>query len=194
MTIEISTQVAGAVIAFGGVVLGLLVNGDRGERRRRRELHARALAALLAYAEMPFAIRRRRCEGEHASAERVRLSEHFSDVKAEIATCQVLLAADGDERLSAAYNDLVETARATAGAESHEAWKEAAVATDSEMNMPALHGRLQPFRDRLREFELTLASATLPRRKRLWRWWCGTDIKSRQRRVVEQPHDRPGEG
>lgn len=194
MTIEISGPVAGAVIAFGGVVLGLLVNGDRGERQRRRELHARALAAVLAYGEMPFAIRRRRCEDEHASAERVRLSDHFSSVKAEISTCQALLAADGHERLAVVYNDLVETARATAGEDSHEAWKAPAVTSDREMNMAAVHQRLQPFRDRLVEFELGIASATLPRRKRLWRWWCGTDIKARHRNTVELPHDRPDEG
>jgi hypothetical protein len=191
MTIEIAGPVVGALIAFAGIVLGLLVSGDRAERRRRRELHARALAGVLAYGEMPFAIRRRRCEPEHASAERVRLSEHFSEVKAEMATCQVLLAADGDERLSAAYNDLVDIARATAGAASHDAWKEAAVETDADMNMADLHVRLQPLRDRLREFELELASATLPRRKRLWRWLRGTDLKTRRRVSVELPHDRP---
>lgn len=82
----------------------------------------------------------------------------------------VLLAADGDERVSAAYDDFVETARATAGAEAHVAWTEPAVSSDSEMNMGPLHERLEPFRERLARFELELASATLPRRKRLWRW------------------------
>lgn len=180
MTIEVSAPVAGAAIAFGGVVFGLLVNGDRAERQRRRELHARALAAVLAYGEMPFMIRRRRREDEHASEERVRLSDHFSEVKAEIATCQVLLSADGDERVSSAYNDLVDTARATAGAESHQAWKEPPVATDAEMNMGPLHESLAPFRERLHRFELELASATLPRRQRLWCWFKGTDLKPLQ--------------
>jgi hypothetical protein len=191
--IEISAPVAGGAIAIGGVVLGLLVNGDRAERQRRRELHARALAGVLAYGEMPFEIRRRRGEDEHASAERVRLSERFSEVKAEIATCEVLLAADGDERLSNAYDALVVTARATAGAESHDAWNEAPAAIDADMNMAALHQRLQPFRDQLRDFELALATATLPRRKRLWRWCRGVDIKVRYRTPVELPHDRPDE-
>lgn len=177
MTIEVSAPVAGAAIAFGGVVLGLLVSGDRTERERRRELHARALAAVLAYGEMPFMIRRRRREESHASEERVRLSTRFSDVKAEIATCQVLLSADGDERVSAAYNDLVETARATAGAEAHDAWTAPPVGTDAEMNMGPLHERLAPFRERLARFELELAAATLPRRKRLLRWFRGTDLK-----------------
>lgn len=176
--IEVSAPAVGAALGFVGVVIGLLVNGDRVERQRRRELHARALAAVLAYGEMPFMIRRRRLEDEHASAERVRLSDHFSEIKAEIATCQVLLAADGDERVSEAYADLVETAGATAGAEGHVAWTEAPVASDKGMNMRALHERLAPFRERLGRFELELASATLPRRKRVLRWWRGTDLRA----------------
>lgn len=98
MSVSISAPIIGTIIAFAGVLLGLWVNGDRAERQRRRDLHARALAAILAYAEMPFMIRRRRHEPEHASAERVRLSDHFSAVKAELTTCQALLAADGDAR------------------------------------------------------------------------------------------------
>jgi hypothetical protein len=64
------------------------------------------------------------------------------------------------------------------GAEAHVAWPEPAVSSDSEMNMGPLHERLEPFRERLARFELELASATLPRRKRLWRWWRGTDLRT----------------
>jgi hypothetical protein len=120
VTIELSGPVIGAAIALAGVLLGLAVNGDRAERQRRRDLHGRALAAVLAYGEMPFMIRRRRDEENERSSERVRLSDHFSGVKAEMSTCEILLAADGDERVSAAYRDLVLTARATVGAEAHE--------------------------------------------------------------------------
>ncbi len=54
---------------------------------------------------------RRRSEPEQRSAERIRLSDHFSKVKAEISTCQVLLAADGHPRIADAYEKLVSTAR-----------------------------------------------------------------------------------
>lgn len=199
MTIELSDPLIGAAIGLAGVVAGLAINGDRAERQRRRDLHGRALAAVLRYGEMPFMIRRRRHEEGERSAERVRLSDHFSEVKAEMSACEVLLAADGDERVSAAYSDLVLTARGTVGAAAHEAWESPPVAGDSEMNMGALHGRLVPFRERLREFELELAAATLPRRKRMWRWWQGTDLRLRARREVQLPHDRtvdspPGSG
>ncbi len=174
--LTISAPVGLAAVGLAGILIGLWVNGDRAERQRRRELHARALAAVLAYGEMPFMIRRRRHEDDERSIERVRLSAHFSTVKAEISTCQVLLAADGDQRVSAAYNALVETARQTAGQEAHEAWNDDPIETDAGMNMVPLFERLKAFRDRLQRFEGDLARATLPRRRRVWRWMRGADV------------------
>lgn len=171
VTLKVSGPVAGAIIALGGVLVGLLVNGDRAERQRRRDLHSRALAAVLAYGEMPFMIRRRKCEEAERSAERVRLSDHFSQIKAEVSTCQVLLDADGDEKLASAYGTLVEVARQTAGHEAHEAWKQPPVATDPEMNMGDLFVTLEAFRERVDLFADDLARATLPRRKRMRRWF-----------------------
>jgi hypothetical protein len=166
-TVTISAPVAGAAIGLVGILIGLWINGDRAERQRRRDLHARALNAVLAYAEMPFMIRRRRFEDDQRSAERVRLSTRFSAVKAEISTCQVLLAADGDRQLSRAYNALVEAARQTAGQEAHQAWTDDPITTDPQMNMPDLFDRLQPLREALARFESSLARATLPRRLRV---------------------------
>lgn len=174
--VTISPPIIGALIALAGVIAGLWINGDRTERQRRRDLHARALVALLAYGEMPFMIRRRRCEDEERSAERVRLSNHFSDVKAEMTTCEVLLAADGDQKVASAYSELVETARATAGREAHLAWTEPPVSGDSEMNMGDLFDRLELFRKKLATFEGALACATLPRRQRVTRWLRGIDV------------------
>lgn len=168
-TLKVTGPVAGAMIALGGVLVGLLVNGDRAERQRRRDLHARALAAVLAYGEMPFMIRRRRGEETEKSAERIRLSDHFSQVKAELSTCQVLLAADGDKTLANAYDDLVEVARDTAGKEAQEAWKQPPIGSDREMNMGDVFDKLAGFRDRIDTFSENLAQATLPRRKRLRR-------------------------
>ncbi len=87
-------------------------------------------------------MRRRRHEPEQASAERVRLAAQFSMIKAELITCQVLLAADGEERLAAAFDTLVDAARRTAGQEAHEAWEATPITTDAEMNMGALFNRM----------------------------------------------------
>jgi hypothetical protein len=169
----ISPAVGGAAIAaslgFLGVLAGLWVNGDRTERARRRKLHARALAALSEYGEMPFVIRRRRCEPEQRSAERVRISDHFSAVKAEIQTCEVLLGADGRGRVAGSYRAAVATARAVVGREAHDAWKEEPITSDTEMNMAHLFERIAAFRGQLAKLEVELAWATLPRRRQAWR-------------------------
>lgn len=170
LAVTVSAPVAGAVVGLAGILIGLWINGDRVERQRRRDLHARALAAVLAYGEMPFKIRRRRFEESEQSAERVRLSDHFSQVKAEISTCQVLLAADGDESLARAYDELVEVVRQTAGQEAHEAWKQPPIRTDAEMNMGHLFDRLMDFRTQLDVFKDDLARVTLPRRTRVRGW------------------------
>lgn len=169
LNVHIDGPTAAALLALGGVLLGLWVNGDRSERQRKRDLHARALAAIIAYGEMPFMIRRRRYEEVERSAERVRLSDHFSNVKADVSTCQVLLSADGDERLAGAYEQLVGEAQRTVGQEAHTAWTEPAITTDAEMNMSGIFDKLMPFRTQLDAFKEDLARSTLPRRKRLRR-------------------------
>jgi hypothetical protein len=109
---EWATVVAPAVVLLVGVIT-LYVNGERAERWRRRDLHARALAAAIAYTEMPFAIRRRQHEPEHRSAERVRLTTRFSEIQAEISVCQALIDSEGDPRISAAYRELVDATAAS---------------------------------------------------------------------------------
>lgn len=101
MTASRLTVVA-ALIALLGVLVTLVMNGIRADRERRRELHTRALTAITAYGEMPYRIRRRPAGAEH----RARLADELSLVKAEVDVCQILLAADGDVRLSDAYDDL----------------------------------------------------------------------------------------
>jgi hypothetical protein len=154
-----------ALLALVGVLITLIVNGQRAERQRRRDLHARALSAITAYGEMPYRIRRRAAGAEA----RARLSDELSIVKAEMDTYQVLLAADGDNKLSRAYDELYDTARRTAGTEAHEAWQAPLLTDDSEMNMGDLFRRLKPFTDARTEFADDLRTATLPRRKKIRR-------------------------
>ena len=171
---EISAAVGAASItaAVGviGVLIGLWVNADRADRERRRALHARALEVALSYGELPFMIRRRRHEPENRSAERVRLSERFSAVQAEFATSQVLLSADGRERVSNAYDALVATARRVVGRAAHQAWKEEPITTDPQMNMGPLFESLAEFRTEVEKFRAAMAWTTLPRRLQLLRW------------------------
>lgn len=169
VSMEIDAPVVGALIALIGVLINVWVNGDRTERHRRRELHGEALASILAYREMPFVIRRRRCESEYQSEERTRISDRFSTVKAEVERCRMLLRADGDTRITEAFERLYATARNTAGAEAHHAWTVRPVSEDSEMNMGDVFDKLRNLDVQLDAFTRELAWATLPRRKTLWR-------------------------
>lgn len=157
---------AAASAALFGVFATLVVNGFRAERQRRRDLHTRALAAITAYGEMPYRIRRRAPGPEI----RARLSDDLSLVKAEVDTCQVLLAADGDERLSDAFDDLYAIARQTVGRASHDAWTAPLIEHDAEMNMGELYRSLEPFNVARGEFADDLRTATLPSPKRVSRW------------------------
>jgi hypothetical protein len=143
-------------------LLTLRVNGARAERQRKRDLHARALAAITAYGEMPYRIRRRP-PGRDAHA---RLSDELSAVKSELDVCQVLLAADGGEQVSIAYDALYATARRSVGTEAHDAWEAPVITDGKEMNQGDLYRRLEGFNTERTAFAATLRIATLPRWRR----------------------------
>lgn len=169
-SLSVVIALVAALIGLSGVLWTLWVNGDRTERQRRRELRARALEAVLAYREMPFMIRRRRNEAEERSAERVRLSMHFSGVQTELATCEHLLVADGPSWLAQEYQELVSIVRATAGREAHESWKVDPITEDSDMNMPDLFARLKPLNDGVDRFREHISWAGKTRRARMLVW------------------------
>lgn len=81
----------------------------------------------------------------------------------------MLLAADGNKRVSRAYDKLIQVALSTVGAEAHDAWQKPPIKTDEEMNMGPLFDRLAEFRHELLAFERELSQATLPRRIRIWK-------------------------
>lgn len=182
---------AAAVLAFLGVVIGLWVNGARAERQRRRDLHARALAAITAYGEMPYRISRRAPGTEN----RAKLSDELSEMKAELEVCQVLLAADGDRQLSAAFDQLCIVARRHAGRFAHEAWLQPPPAETADMNRPALFEELKPYTSARDAFADDLRVATLPRLKRTTRWLqTNTALPGPTKRAPRRtalPHDRP---
>lgn len=97
----------GPLAGLIGVGFTLLINGARAERSRRRETHARAIEAIVAYLQMPYAIRRRRHEDEHRSAERVRLTEAFTAIQGELASCEALMRSDDDPLIRDGYATLV---------------------------------------------------------------------------------------
>jgi hypothetical protein len=140
---DIAVIVAPSAVLLIGVIT-LLVNSERAERRRRRDLYARGLSVGLAYAEMPFEIRRRRHEPDQRSAERVRLASRFSEIQAELAVCHALIVAEGNQAVADAYTAYVAVTRKIAGGAARAAWTDEPITTDSDINMPDLNHELRP--------------------------------------------------
>jgi hypothetical protein len=166
----------GPMLALVGVAVTLWINGARDERRRRRELHARALEVIAQYCEMPFLIRRRR--HDERSAERARLSERFADIQAELASCEALMRADPDQSVRDAYATLVARVREHAGKQASLAWKAPPITADEQMGMGAVREALEPIVIVQRACEKAMADSTTPRHRR--------------RRVKRRPPDSDG--
>lgn len=157
----------GPVLALVGVAITLWINGARDERRRRREIHARAIEAIAQYYEMPFLIRRRR--HDEPSAERARLAERFADIQAELASCAVLVRADPEPQVRSAYATLVSAIREHAGKQASLAWDTPPITADAQMGMAGVIEALKPISAAKKECETAMADSTTPRHRRLRR-------------------------
>jgi hypothetical protein len=109
---------------------------------------------------MPYRIRRRRHEPEHASSERARLSDAFSEIQAELANSEAVLRTDPDAQVRDAYSQLVAVLRATAGKLAADAWTTAPVNSDRRMGLPEVFDALEPVREQQRTCETAMAVAT----------------------------------
>jgi hypothetical protein len=150
----------GPAFGLAGVTTTLIINGRRKERQRRRDNHARAIEAIVAYAEMSYRIRRRRHEAEHRSSERTRLSDAFSDIQAELASCQAIIRADPDHKVRYAYEQLVQILRKAAGELASAAWNSPPVQDDQDMSMPDVHTALADVRAAQQHCESVMATST----------------------------------
>lgn len=151
----------GPMFALAGVAVTLFVNGSREERRRRREIHARALEAIARYYEMPFLIRRRR--HDEPGVERVRLTERFADVQADLASCEALIRADPDPAVRNAYAALVAALRTHAGGQASLAWDAEPITCDAQMGMRDVIDALGPIGTARETCETAMAKSTSPR-------------------------------
>ena len=101
------------VAAVSGAIalISLWVNGIRQERARRQRLYADALAALVAYREFAYVIRRRRApmpgHEEIAGAERVRISEALREVQRDVEDHRAWTTTEPATNVATAYEALV---------------------------------------------------------------------------------------
>lgn len=138
-----------AAIAATVAVLVLWVNGLRLERARRRQMYASALELTFAYREFAYAVPRRRCEDEHRSEERVRISEAMREIQRDLMRYEKLLEIERAKRVAAEYRALVAQTRKIAGGYIRTAWENDPITTDREVNVykPLDFSEINPFTD-----------------------------------------------
>ncbi|MXW27202.1 MAG: hypothetical protein F4Z77_13050 [Dehalococcoidia bacterium] len=99
---------------------------------RRRARFADALAAVVAYEEFPYVIRRRRASAPED--ERIRIAEKIAEVQERLAFNTAWLRSESD-RVADAYDALVAEVRSTAGGEMRRAWQMDPMEADAEANI-----------------------------------------------------------
>lgn len=127
---------SGAVVAavIGAVANAYLVRrrSREDERDRVRTMCAEALAAVTAYKEFPYAIRRRR--RDEPSAERARLSDEMRHIQERLSYYSAWMKSESRD-LSDAYETLLSELRSAAGRACHDAWLGRPADTDQDMNV-----------------------------------------------------------
>lgn len=137
-----------ATIAFAGVMIKLWWDARSARRERLRELYAGGWAAVQAYKEMAFAIRRRNIDNR--PGERVRLSEAMRTIQKDISYYEALIGRERSGRVAAEYRGLVAKTREIAGGIIRRSWNEEPITSDSQMHsseVAAELGALKPFED-----------------------------------------------
>jgi hypothetical protein len=146
-----------AAIALIGVLITLVVNGRRAERERLRSLYAGGWAAVQAYKEMAFAIRRRNAEDR--AGERVRLSEALRDIQENLAYHEALIGNERSGKVAAEYRTLVAKTREIAGGIIRRSWDEEAITSDRDMHSPEIASELEPLEHCEKRFMRAVAAA-----------------------------------
>lgn len=121
------------VVAAVVAMLGVLINGLREERRRRRELYANALETTYAYREFAYVVRRRRADAP--GEERVRISEALREIQRDLAKFEALMTIERCTRVAVAYRHLVDKTREIAGEYMRASWNGDGASGDRQMNI-----------------------------------------------------------
>lgn len=137
-TAAIATIVA-ALVSASISLCTFWASGVRKEQDRRRALYADALAALVAYREFAYVIRRRRAPipGHEtiAGEERVRISESLRAVQKELAYFNAWVKSESNVDVADRYQALIEQTRRIAGGYMRDAWNAEPLGDDPGMNI-----------------------------------------------------------
>ncbi|MFK0173967.1 hypothetical protein ACIQU5_34840 [Streptomyces sp. NPDC090306] len=118
-----------------GLILGVQSRISRRAqlRERKQELLASAYEVIIQYAEMAYAVRRRRADA--AAEERVRLSEQLREIQSRLTWHEAWVRFEAPE-VGAAYDELVALTRTVAGQSMKDAWRSPPAADDMAMVIP----------------------------------------------------------
>lgn len=166
-----------------GLILGIQARISRRAqlRERKQELLASAYEVSIQYAEMAYAVRRRRADT--AAEERVRLSEQLRDIQARLTWHEAWVRFEAPE-VGTAYDELVACTRTVAGRSMKDAWLSPPVADDTAMVIPTSVVDLRALAD-VRERYMAVVEAYLRPRGRARRLLPRVP---RPRRATPPPH------
>lgn len=134
-------QTVALIVPFIAMLGGILIwalNHRAARRERRARAFADALAAIEDYAEMPYRIRRR----VDAPEARQELANQISTIQAHLAFHQAWLQLEAPAA-APSYDKLIRVAKAQAGTQMSEAWRQQPITTDSQMNLSNAYPRDQ---------------------------------------------------
>ncbi len=129
----ITAAIVAAAVAVAVSFIGFWITGISAERARRRGFYADAFAAIAAYREFAYVVRRRR--HDDPAGERVRISEAMREVQHDLSRFEALMKVERALGAAAAYHQLVIKTREVAGGYVSAGWKAAPITRDEEMNI-----------------------------------------------------------
>lgn len=142
-----------AAIGLASTLIVTVVGWLWNLRQKRLDEHAKLLAnayaAIAAYKEFAFAVRRR--DPAEPVQERIRISEAMRAVQQDL-TFHIAWVRGTSRRVSESYDALVGETRKVAGTAVREGWNNPAIATDEQMHMPEVAAALAELEPREREF------------------------------------------
>mgnify|MGYP001248380035 CR=1 FL=1 len=124
-----------AALVTGLVVILQWRAGRRAQQQdRKQEIFAAAYEACIEYAEMAYAVRRRRTDA--AAEERIRLSEQLREIQIKLARYEAWVRFESPD-VGNVYADLVRLTRQVAGRSIKDAWLGTGAETDPSMVIPS---------------------------------------------------------
>lgn len=123
-----------SILALVVSVATFFVAGRRARLDRQRQVFSDAFAAVMAYREYPFIVRRR--NPDEVSKERQRISADLSELQAKLNGFKAMLRVE-DPYVGQRYVELVDATRRIAGALIKEAWNIDPVREDSQLHSPS---------------------------------------------------------